>query len=105
MEFQDVVRKRKMVRSFEDRPIPRETVERIVANVQRARNDAPWDLARGLFERSFIDVAEANLRAAGGEPLRSCQAYPSSPAGDRDDHRRNTTATPVSRRSAAAPGT
>src|SRR5438094_294540 len=36
MEFQDVVRKRKMVRSFEDRPIPRETVERIVANVQRA---------------------------------------------------------------------
>jgi nitroreductase len=36
MEFQDVVRKRKMVRSFEDRPIPREVVERIVANVQRA---------------------------------------------------------------------
>src|SRR5438874_2246577 len=36
MEFQDVVRKRKMVRSFEDRPIPREAVERIVANVQRA---------------------------------------------------------------------
>src|SRR6266568_1930835 len=36
MEFQDIVRKRKMVRSFEDRPIPREIVERIVANVQRA---------------------------------------------------------------------
>ena len=36
MEFQDVVRKRKMVRSFEDRPIPRETVDRIVANMQRA---------------------------------------------------------------------
>src|SRR5467141_1763461 len=36
MEFQDVVRKRKMVRSFEDRPIPREVVERIVANVQKA---------------------------------------------------------------------
>jgi nitroreductase len=36
MEFQDVVRKRKMVRSFEDRPIPHEIVERIVANAQRA---------------------------------------------------------------------
>ena len=36
MEFQDVVRKRKMVRSFEDRAIPHDIVERIVANVQRA---------------------------------------------------------------------
>ena len=36
MEFQDVVRKRKMVRSFEDRPIPKEIVERILANAQRA---------------------------------------------------------------------
>ena len=36
MEFQDVVRKRKMVRSFEARPLPREIVERIVANVQKA---------------------------------------------------------------------
>ena len=36
MEFQDVVRKRKMIRSFEDRPIPHEIVERIVANVQKA---------------------------------------------------------------------
>ncbi len=36
MEFQDVVRKRKMVRSFEDRPIPLEVLERILANAQRA---------------------------------------------------------------------
>jgi len=36
MEFQDVVRKRKMVRSFEDRPIPQESVERILANARRA---------------------------------------------------------------------
>ena len=36
MEFQDVVRKRKMVRSFEDRPIPRQIVDRILANAQRA---------------------------------------------------------------------
>jgi len=36
MEFQDVVRKRKMVRSFEDRPVPHELVERMLANAQRA---------------------------------------------------------------------
>lgn len=36
MEFQDVVRKRKMVRSFEDRPIPREMVDRLIANGHRA---------------------------------------------------------------------
>jgi len=36
MEFQDVVRKRKMVRSFEDRPIPRDIVDRLLANAQRA---------------------------------------------------------------------
>ena len=36
MEFQDVVRKRKMIRSFEDRPIPREIVDRILANAQKA---------------------------------------------------------------------
>ena len=36
MDFQDVVRKRKMVRSFEDRPIPRETLDRMLRNAQRA---------------------------------------------------------------------
>ena len=36
MEFQDVVRKRKMVRTFEDRPIDPAVLERIVANAQRA---------------------------------------------------------------------
>jgi nitroreductase len=36
MEFQDVVRKRKMVRSFEDRPIRREVVDRMLANAQKA---------------------------------------------------------------------
>ncbi len=36
MEFQDVVRKRRMVRTFTDEPIAPEVVERIVANAQRA---------------------------------------------------------------------
>ncbi|MGE0600865.1 MAG: nitroreductase family protein [Dehalococcoidia bacterium] len=35
MEFQDVVRTRKMVRSFVDRPIPPDVVERIVRNARR----------------------------------------------------------------------
>lgn len=36
MEFQDVVRRRKMVRSFEDRPIANATLSRILRNAQRA---------------------------------------------------------------------
>jgi nitroreductase len=36
MEFQDVVRKRRMVRSFQRRAIPAEIVERILKNAQRA---------------------------------------------------------------------
>ncbi len=36
MEFQDVVRKRKMVRSFQARPIPADVLERILDNARRA---------------------------------------------------------------------
>ncbi len=36
MEFQEVVRKRRMVRSFLRQPLPAEVVERIIANAQRA---------------------------------------------------------------------
>ncbi len=36
VEFQDVVRKRRMVRSFEPRALPREVVDRLMANAQRA---------------------------------------------------------------------
>jgi nitroreductase len=36
MEFQDVVRKRRMVRSFQPRPLPGDVVSRILANAQRA---------------------------------------------------------------------
>ncbi|MFA5891569.1 MAG: nitroreductase family protein [Actinomycetota bacterium] len=36
MEFEDVVRKRRMVRNFHDRPIPEETRDRILANAVRA---------------------------------------------------------------------
>ena len=36
MEFQDVVRQRRMVRNFEPRRLPPEVVERVVRNAQRA---------------------------------------------------------------------
>ena len=36
MEFQDVIRRRKMVRSFEDRPVDHAIVERMVINAQKA---------------------------------------------------------------------
>lgn len=35
MDFQTVVRKRRMVRAFLDRPIPRAAIDRILANAQR----------------------------------------------------------------------
>jgi nitroreductase len=35
VEFQDVVRRRRMVRSFEDRPIPGDVVERLLRNALR----------------------------------------------------------------------
>jgi nitroreductase len=35
MEFQQVVRRRRMVRNFSDRPLPPEVVDRLVANAQR----------------------------------------------------------------------
>ncbi len=36
MEFQEVVRRRRMVRNFDERPVPIDAVERILANAQRA---------------------------------------------------------------------
>ena len=36
MEFQDVVRRRHMVRSYQDRPLPPGVLDRILANATRA---------------------------------------------------------------------
>ncbi|HLH46415.1 MAG TPA: nitroreductase family protein, partial [Acidimicrobiales bacterium] len=36
MEFSEVVRRRRMVRSYADRPLPADAVERILANALRA---------------------------------------------------------------------
>lgn len=72
MEFQDVVRKRKMVRSFEDRPLDRELVDRLLANARRAPSagySQPWSFlvfdGRGEVGR-FWDVV--NPKREGGWP-------------------------------------
>src|SRR3954447_14868918 len=36
MEFEEVVRRRRMVRNFADKPVPSDVVDRILANAQRA---------------------------------------------------------------------
>src|SRR6266540_6170704 len=36
MEFEDVVRRRRMVRNFSDRPVARDVVDRVIANGLRA---------------------------------------------------------------------
>lgn len=56
MEFQDVVRKRRMVRHFTDEPVPLETVERIVALAQRAPSAG---FSQGV---SFVLVTNPEMR-------------------------------------------
>src|SRR5438094_10604452 len=75
MEFQEVVRKRKMVRSFQDRPLPKAVVDRIVANVQRAPSagfSQGWGflVLEGKDEtaRYWDALWPANRRADGGGP-------------------------------------
>lgn len=79
MEFQDVVRKRKMVRSFEDRPLSPDLVDRLVANARRApsaghsqawaflvfdgRDEVArfWDVANPKREGGWPDLFNAPL--------------------------------------------
>jgi nitroreductase len=90
MEFQEVVRKRRMVRNFQARPVPAEILDRILANATRApsagfsqgwaflvlegseqtatfwsvafpeRRESPWP---GVYRAPVIIVALAHARA------------------------------------------
>jgi len=76
MEFQDVVRKRRMVRNFEDRPVPREVIERLLDNARRAPSagytqgwaflvlDGPEQTAR-FWDATFPDRNEVDFRWPG----------------------------------------
>lgn len=56
MNFEDVVRKRRMVRHFTDEPVPTETVEHIVALAQRAPSAG---FSQGV---SFVMVTDTETR-------------------------------------------
>lgn len=74
MEFQDVIRKRKMVRSFEDRPLSPEQVERILGNAHRAPSaghSQGWSFIvfDGAHEaKRFWDVADPERYMGKGWP-------------------------------------
>jgi nitroreductase len=65
MEFREILRRRKMVRSYSDEPVPREVVERIVG---RARKAPTAGFSQGL---RFVVVTDPETRravaVAGGE--------------------------------------
>jgi nitroreductase len=76
MEFGDVLRRRKMVRSYTDEAVPREVVERIVA---RARKAPTAGFSQGL---RFVVVTDPEIRkavaAAGGEEWYRRGNHPST---------------------------
>src|SRR5581483_11985960 len=74
MEFAEVLRRRKMVRSYTDEPVPRQTIARIV---ERARKAPTAGFSQGL---RFVVVTEAEGRQAvaraGGEDWYTERAMP-----------------------------
>ena len=60
MEFQDVVRKRRMVRNFTDQPVDSAVLERIIATAQRAPSAG---FSQGVV---FVSVTDAETRQAIG---------------------------------------
>ncbi len=75
MEFQDVVRKRKMVRTFTTEPIDPDVLERIIANAQRAPSagfSQGWAFlvlnGRDETERYWNTTMTADRRKAFGWP-------------------------------------
>jgi len=78
MEFQDVIRKRKMVRSFEDRPVDHAIVERMLANAQRAPSagfSQGWGFlvleGRDEVKRYWDAIGDAPALTSGWPDLRN----------------------------------
>ncbi len=76
MDFQDVVRTRRMVRSFDDRPLPPEIVARILRNAQRAPSAG---YSQG-FEFLVLESAEDRVRfwqvTDSGDPRAARYSFP-----------------------------
>jgi nitroreductase len=77
MEYSDVVRRRRMVRAFDDRPIPRDSVERLLAYAQRGPSSG---FTQG-FEFLVFDGADQTetFWSSVGEAMRQYLA-PTTPA-------------------------
>ncbi len=93
MEFQDVVRRRKMIRKFEARPLPQDVKDRILRNAQRAPSagfsqgwaflaiDDPeclerfWDVAVLKDPRAGSATPELRNAGLGVVPLSNKRAY------------------------------
>jgi nitroreductase len=75
MEFQDVVRKRKMVRSFEDRPVDHAIVERMLKNAQRAPS-AGFSQGWGFLVLEGKDETQRYWDALWPEPRRREFGWP-----------------------------
>jgi FMN reductase [NAD(P)H] len=58
MDFKEILKRRRMVRAYEPRPVPRETLERIVATVRRAPSAG---FSQG---QRFVVVTDADRRKA-----------------------------------------
>jgi nitroreductase len=86
MEFQDVIRKRRIVRAYTSRPLPPDVVQRILENAQRGPSsgftqgfeflvfDGPAQVARfwQALEAEATDVLAAPLIIV---PIAHAQAY------------------------------
>jgi nitroreductase len=58
MEFREILKRRRMVRAYESKPVPRETLERIVGTIQRAPSAG---FSQG---QRFIVVTDPEVRKA-----------------------------------------
>ena len=67
MEFRELLRRRRMVRSYSDEPVPRETVERIVGTVRRAPS-AGFSQGHRLYVVTAPGTRQALGRLAGEDP-------------------------------------
>ena len=81
MEFAEVVRRRRMVRRFDRRPVPREVIDRIL---DVARRGPSAGFAQGV-DFLVLDTPETHRRVLGadGRPRRSGHDPMTSPTGRR----------------------
>lgn len=89
MDVLDAIRSRKSIRAFRPDPVPRQTIERILAIAQRApsgTNTQPWHVhvCTGAVKQAITDDVLALVRAGKGAKYQDYDYYP---ATWKDEHR------------------